>query len=358
MRATERSPGLFFSELDPVQTSPHRNAETQTGWKPQHEGDRQWAKNAERAGRALPPATSLEIAFRHRGWLPDRKRVLSALRSANVGVARLERFCHCGNDAVCEVSPDGKRHRVRANYCGDRWCDPCIRARAVSLARRLSDRCRERRTLFVTLTIRRDDKNLIPRRRRLLKSFEKLRRHKDFRKRVTGGAACTQITRGKKGDHWHVHLHALVHADHLANGLLARMWQKATGDSFVVKVRAVGDADKDARYIARYASKGCEPDVVRDPEALVEAIVALRGARMLCTWGTWYGCESDAPREAPAEWRRVGRLDYIARCAAAGETWAVGVFRSLYAAIRFKHGRISFVDDGLEKRPADRGPPD
>jgi hypothetical protein len=275
-----------------------------------------------------------------------------------VGQARLDRFCHCGNDSVIEVSPDGQRHRVRANYCGDRWCDPCTRARAASLAKRLSDRCRQRRTLFVTLTIRRDDKDLIPRRRRLLKSFEKLRRHKDFRSRVSGGAACTQITRGKKGDHWHVHLHALVHADRLANGVLARMWQRATGDSFVVKVRAVGDADKDARYISRYASKGCERDVVLDPDALVEAIVALRGARMLCTWGTWYGCDGKTAHQAHAEWRRIGRVDYVARAAARGEAWAVGVFRSLYAAVRIRAGRISFVDHGLRRGAADAVRPD
>lgn len=320
-------------QLENQQTKSHQRENTRKIERPRTAAEKDFDKRADREAFRAPPADAVETAFRHGWWFQDREKVIAAMKAANVGAARLERFLNCGCDAVVEYNAEERRHRIRANYCGDRWCYSCQKARAKKLAAALLAFVLMKQTKFITLTIRADQRSLVERRRHLLDSFGRLRRTKFFRSAITGGAYCTQVTRGDSGGHWHVHLHVLAHASYVCSRRLSRAWKECSGDSKIVHVRAVRNAEKDAGYVARYATKGCERDVVLDPDSLCEAVVALRGARMLATFGSFWGCRVVRMVPNNAGWARVGRLVHVYHAARRGEEWAAGCLRSLRVVV-------------------------
>lgn len=119
---------------------------------------------------------------------------------------------------------------------------------------------------------------------------------------------------------------------------------QTTKDSWVVDSQDVKDIKYAASYVARYASKGCEPDVVRDPEALREAVAALAGARMLATFGEWRGVDIERARDDATEWRSVGRIRNITADAIAGELWAIGILTQLKVTAHLDATGIVFKD--------------
>jgi hypothetical protein len=50
---------------------------------------------------------------------------------------QLERFDACGSECTIEYSQELQKHRIRANYCKSRHCEPCARAKANLIARNL-----------------------------------------------------------------------------------------------------------------------------------------------------------------------------------------------------------------------------
>lgn len=324
-----RHGGLFFSPLETQQTKLHRPPSS--AWRLVHRGID--AESDAPPRKPFPhvfgPAHEIETNFRHRGWKLLRSCVRDALVKTGRSRRVIERFDRCGSECHVEVSDDGQRFRLRANYCGSRWCHPCQAARARDVAAKLLSLMTGKETWFTTLTLRRDDKPLEERRDRLLQSFAKLRRQKIWLKNCAAGAYCVQITRGEHGDHWHVHLHCI----HTGNGLhksgLSDAWLDTTGDSWVVDSEKVSNPERQARYVARYASKGCEEDVLLDPIALREAVATLGGSRMLGTFGKWRGVEFESDCEEQSEWRRLGRLRDIAKAAVEKEAWAVGIMTAL-----------------------------
>lgn len=223
-----------------------------------------------------------------------------------------------------------------------------MRARAKVFAKKLIGLMHGQRCSFTTTTLRDDGKSLIERERRLSESFSKLMRQKFFKDNATGGACCLQITRGRHKDHWHIHLHILHVGKPFKTAELSSAWKAITGDSYIVHSRWVADATEDASYVARYATKGCEHDVLEDFEALLEAVVSLRGKRMLRTFGEWWGRGLDDECDDQTEWRRVGRLDHIASRARAGEAWAIGVFTSLGVKVSTSGTQLLFEDLDLQ----------
>lgn len=230
---------------------------------------------------------------------------------------------------MVEYSPTSKRHRLRANYCGDRFCVPCARSRSRKIEGALVKSFGGKQPLFMTLTIRSSDRTLAQCLDHLYASFKRLRRSKWWRKNVRGGVLVTEIKLGAGSGRWHVHGHALVEAHYLDVRRLSEEWHRATGDSFIVDVSRVRKDTRGIGYVAKYASKGWTADVVRNPEALLECVVSLRGRRLLVTFGTFAKLDVDGDSADPGDWRRIGRLDHVLHQWAAGEPWAVAVVRSL-----------------------------
>ena len=226
-----------------------------------------------------------------------------------------------------------------------------MRARAKILKRKLLSRMGGNRCSVTTLTLGDDGCPLNERLTRLLRCFSKLRRQKIWKSSASNGAAVVEITRGQHGDHWHVHLHAIHTGKPFKRDALSAAWLGITGDSFIVHSRWVRDGDADAGYVATYATKGCSHDVLEDFNSLVEAVCALRGRRLFLTWGGWRGMDVDREDSSEAGWRRVGSFTEIARKAAGGDVWAIGVMRSLKVRVQSRGGQLSFVD----LKPDDEG---
>lgn len=328
--------GLFYSSLVQQQTKSDVQSDDDTSYARSSRPDPRFDSFAASEARRFPPPLPIETSFRHGGWLASRERVQDALSSARVPESRLERFQRCGADCCIEVAADGSRHRVRACYCGDRFCRPCSIARSRLIGANLEQWLVGVKARFVTLTLRPNGKPLASLLSTLVSSFAKLREQRCWSDNVKGGAYCIEITRGRRGNAWNVHLHALVFGSYIDQRALSDGWKLASGGSFIVDVRAVSDARGGARYVAKYAAKGFGSDVEQDADCLLECVLALRGRRLLGTFGAWRGRRIERPAPDSVEWRKLGSLAAVASAARRGERWAADCFRSLM--IRVHHG--------------------
>lgn len=274
-------------------------------------------------------AEPVEVHYRHRGWMPDRRRVRDALVRARVSTARLDRYDNCGAGCRVEIAADGSRARLKAQYCGDRWCVPCCRARAVRHTANI-ERLGDGQTLrLCTLTVRPAGQTLVECLNHTLASFERLRATTGWRRAVKGGVACVEITRGSTGRSWHVHIHCVLAGGYLDHGRLRELWRVASRGSYIVDIRLIRDGHVGVAYVAKYASKGWSHDVLHDPAALDEAMAAMRGRRLIKTFGAWYNADVDAEPADTREYVSAGSLASIVAKAAAGDEWAKGVLLML-----------------------------
>ena len=338
-------PGLFFTSLvtqptsvDPAQTGPRCR-------KIHVPGDKQFDRRHRADAWQWPPLSPVENEFRHSGWQLERARVRRAMLATMTAPNRFDRFDNCGSDCVVEYSPTLKKHRVKANYCGDRFCVPCCRARAIKFQAKLGQLIGDETPLFITLTLRNSREPLAKLITHLLESFRRLRQTRLWRKLVRAGVGVIEIKKGSGGFGWHPHLHVIALGSYVPQAELSDAWKRSTGGSFIVDVQRAKRTKDAAHYATKYVSKGWTAEVARDHDALCECIVAMRGRRLLVSFGEWYGLDIDAEEDGPDDWGRIGTLDFIFNRFRAGEQWAVGVLRSL-GVMPAEHSRTVGDDSG------------
>jgi hypothetical protein len=139
---------------------------------------------------------------------------------------------------------------------------------------------------------------------KLYNSFARLRQTTFWRTRVTGGCVVCEIKRCKDDTRWHPHLHCLVEGKYIPVGWLGQHWHKITGDSYIVDVAACPNTTDAARYVTKYLSKPVPASIVRSPGSLAEAVKALNGRRMVCTFGDWRGLKL-TQTETEAGWTKL-----------------------------------------------------
>lgn len=230
---------------------------------------------------------------------------------------------------MVEWSPSAVKHRVKAFYCGDRMCIPCATARSLKVKENLLKWTAGQRVRFITLTLAPKEVELSKQLSRLIALFSKVRESLLWRVAVKAGAYVIEIKRGENSGRWHVHAHCLVVGSFIDQRKLSEAWRKVTGDSFIVDVREVRENEKGVDYVAKYAGKGWSEAILADPDSLAECVVALRGRRLLGTFGEWRKFKLEREVESVTDWKPVARLGHVFRCATGGERWAVDVFRSL-----------------------------
>jgi hypothetical protein len=177
------------------------------------------------------------------------------------------------------------------------------------------DACR-----FCTLTLDDDGQSLDERLDRLMQSFRRLRRSPRWRACVRGGAYAIQTTRGRDGQHWHVHLHLLIDGTYYHQRELSADWLAATGDSSIVDIRAAHSRTAVATYVAEYVAR---PDGLGTWAAahIREYAETMHGRRMIHTWGSCHGTavdESAADRPSLSQHRISAAL--LAHNASQGHT--------------------------------------
>jgi len=273
----------------------------------------------------VEPASEPETAFRHGGWADTRRRVRAAFARVRVGEQRADRFDQCGSACRIEREAGGKRFRLTANYCHDRFCLPCATARSRRIGAKLVELVGKEPAAHLVLTIKHVDIPLAKQLDKLIRSFAALRRHKLWKRSVAAGAYFFEVKVSGCGRYWHPHLHVIVSGTYIDQKKLSSAWHAVTTDSTYVYIKAIDANQKVLKYAAKYASKSFDHSVVQCGDRLDECMLALRGRRLCSTFGAWRGIELEGQCEPSGEWVVVGRLDAVIRDARCGQEWARGL---------------------------------
>jgi len=294
------------------------------------------------------------VVFRHSGWQPMRRRILRAMAEQGYSTDRLLRFARCGNRAYVMCRTDNPTIvRVAGSCCRDRWCQPCARDRARTIAANLLEYTAGRQLRFLTLTLKHQPISLSEQLDRLCFCFTALRRTKFWKAAVKGGCHMIEITRNATTATWHPHLHIIIEGSYLPHQRIRNQWLKITGDSHIVDIRAVKDHREVHRYISKYVTKPWSGDTAREPSILAETMRALDGKRLCNTFGTWRDLAlTDVP--VSDAWENLGSLDDFLRRARAGEELAIEVLSHLeHTAVQAAMARLPIEPESHHDPPTD-----
>ena len=296
--------------LDALETSPHSTDQTP-------------------ACGTMETSLSVDVAFRHSGWMENRHRVQRAMQTLDTPESRRARFDSCGSRAwVLQSIDDPGVFKIACDRCRDRFCVPCARERSRHIASRVGDFAEGREIRFITLTLRHTERTLRQDVDRLYTAFVKLRRRRLWRKSQKGGIGFLEIKRNDKGDGWHVHLHAIVEGHNIEQKHLSAAWHEVTGDSFITKVQWCHSPKEAAFYAAKYSGKGIHGDCYRDPEVLRASIVAIKGRRLVAKFGTWADLDLKAVTDE-GDWRAVDSLRRLVARSRSGDQAASSILQHL-----------------------------
>lgn len=281
---------------------------------------------APRARFKLTRCLKEEAEFRHHGWIAQRHLVWAAMQKCVKSATRLDAFCECGANCSVQYSPSTATTRLSGSYCHDRLCTPCGKARSSVISRNLQRHCAGKTAWMVTFTIRHGTTPLRDQIKRLYASLVLLRRRQFWKSLIVGGCAVLEVKIGRDGL-WHPHIHCLLESGTLDRQRHHRKicdeWHAVTGDSYVVDIRPIQPDQGQVRYVASYTGKPLDASIVRDQSRLIEFIRAIKGVRLVTTFGTWRGIDlGAADPSAPTDWCTVGSLADLIRDAAAGDGYA------------------------------------
>jgi len=262
------------------------------------------------------------VAFRHSGWADRRRCVQRALEAIEEAQNRRVRFDNCGSRAwVMQSIDDPDVFKVTCDRCRDRFCQPCATERARHIASCVGDFAHDKELRLVTLTLRKTDNSIGEDVDRIYAAFTKLRRRVLWSKTQTGGVFFIEIKRRRGDDGWHTHLHVLTEGKWIEKRDLSALWLEITGDSMIVDVKFCDSGEDAARYVAKYAGKGVHGSCYRDPEVLLEAMLAIKGRRLVGKWGTWRALCFDAVVSG-GEWRGIDSLRRLVDRSLRGDQFA------------------------------------
>lgn len=271
---------------------------------------------------ATQPASELESLYRHHGWAERRLIVWEAMQRIHVSQRKLEQFAECGSALWLQASAAGDDLRLVCNCCKSRWCEPCMEKRSRVIRENMAVLLTGKTVRFVTLTLRHSNTRLTDQIDRLYRSFLELRRRTFWKGNVEGGAAFLEVKVSERDGMWHPHLHVIVQGQWMDARELSREWHSVTGDSSIVDIRSVDDADKVAGYVTKYVTKPAHLSVFKDLDKLDEMMVSLRGRRLLTTFGTWRGVKLEHVPKGTVVWKPIGSLPCLLRDARGGDTIA------------------------------------
>ena len=150
------------------------------------------------------------------------------------------------------------------------------------------------RPWLVTLTVK-DGPDLAERFKHLMDSQHELwHRKRRGRGSVLDGVQAAvwsyEVKRGAGSGQWHPHLHMVALSEHAPDALqLAAEWRNITGDSFIVDVRPIDQADPASGFLEvfKYALKFSD----LEPADTYAAHLVLRGRRLIGSAGLFRGIE-------------------------------------------------------------------
>jgi hypothetical protein len=199
---------------------------------------------------------------------------------------------------MCCVSPmiyaqKGKLPICVADRCRDRMCPTCQAYRAGEVRRKLEtcvQRCNAVRLL--TLTMKHESSEVGKCVDAIIESFRRLRKHKEWKKHVRGGAYVVETTTGKTGDHWHVHLHVLVDGVYWDQKSIQSAWSTAVGAPSIAHIQAIHERQKAVTYVTKYVTKAVDAGAWSDDQ-LREYAIGMHRRRLMGTFGKWHRIKID-----------------------------------------------------------------
>lgn len=334
----DTDPGLFDSSLEPPES------------KSQNGPGAMWA--------ALPEDMELAERFRHSGWQRNRTLIYHSLRRTMQSVSRIMAFDSCGSAAyVYKRADDDAKFMLGGSSCRDRMCLPCQQDRSRVLATNVLDALKDKPSRFLTLTLKQTDASLSEQLDRLYSCFSKLRQRAFWKKHVVGGCAFFEIVYKPDVGRWNVHVHCIVHGSYMPQRELSSLWYKITGDSHIVDICFIRDANIVGRYVVKYVGKPFNNSFLNRPERLDEVIQALKKRRLCITFGDWRGVVLTRT-VSEHDWISLGSFHDVASKAVDGDEESmaamVAVCGENYAAIldRVKNARPPPITDVPWERQA------
>lgn len=229
----------------------------------------------------------------------DRSASIAALYSStDPGLSRrAERMGMCCVSPSVYATRDGRVVTVPGR-CRDRLCPLCQRVRAKRVVAQIAGLIRSAdQARFITLTRPADGRPLKDVITSLVADYRRFRRTVEWKRHVTAAAAVIEVTRGRHGDHWHVHMHILADGTYWPQRDLQRAWTSVVGVESIVDVRAVYGARAAARYVGGYVAKGTHVAGWTHAQIREYAAAMLR-QRTVITSGSWHGAKCDDAKEA------------------------------------------------------------
>lgn len=203
---------------------------------------------------------------------------------------RLERFRQCGASLRLRIHRNENGAcddaKLTCFQCHDRFCQPCQRGVATRVRDQMKSLIHPADTRFITLTLRHSLTPLRDQIDRLLRSYKQLRRKNLWTEAVTAAAAFLEVKMGRD-QKWHPHLHIIAVGHYMPHKNLSETWHAITGDSSIVHIEKIDNTDHAAIYVTKYLTKPIEHALYQDDAHLDEAILALKGRRMIITSGAW-----------------------------------------------------------------------
>lgn len=250
---------------------------------------------------ALPHQTAAQYRI-HARHEEERNRTLRAFAGSGVvglekRAAKLGDCCRWPKLAKCKAG----KPLILHGYCRDRMCPTCADRRSMRVFARTKEALGKAASVrFLTLTLAESTRELGEQLDHLTDSFRRLRQSKLWKTSVKGGVATIEVTRGQRGEHWHVHMHILITGEYISQTTLASQWELATTDSKIVHIRACHNRDKDIGYAAKYAAKPANTTNWTEAELCVFA-EQVKGKRLIIAFGDCHASkiEKNNEREQP-----------------------------------------------------------
>jgi hypothetical protein len=197
-----------------------------------------------------------------------------------VDLVRLHGAQLCMKSLLCPLCAIRRGAKALKSYL-DRW--ECIRVEKPLL-----------RPFLVTLTVK-DGDDLAERFRHLHAGQRELWKRRQRRRGsvldgVMGAVWSYEVKRGSGSGKWHPHLHMIALAEEQPDqDALSAEWLEITGDSFIVDVRPIDQADPVSGFLEvfKYAVKFSE----QEPADTVEAFRVLKGRRLIGSAGVFLNVE-------------------------------------------------------------------
>lgn len=224
----------------------------------------------------------------------------------------LTRQLSCCTTAWFTRHEDSGEVKINANRCRLRWCYFCSEARQSFITNQITPWfTAASKPKLLTLTVRSSTEPLKNQIDFLYKSFAKLRRRKFVADRLYGGIWFFQVTLSQKTGLWHPHIHALIDSEYMEHKQLMTLWEKITGGSRVVHIRAVHNPERTLQHNARYAAR--PSSLVDLPMGkAIELFMAFNGRRICGSWGTAKSLSfRPAKPEDHEKWHSLGNWSTI-----------------------------------------------